>query len=176
VTVMYLSLHSREHIDSGSFCFIMTEYSDIQFIQLVRVLEELKDEQAALHSHRMGKTLAWNHETGTVMLTVRKSLSVAVNVKVETTLLWKKYMDGRKLIHNRFYFEEGKQTDEVHVRNETDVSCMSREMRYLNWLRLNLFKEPRRMALAMGAHSRLGADSQLLTLDGNVLTLIGMLL
>ena len=157
----------------------MTEYSDIQFIQLVRVLEELKDEQAALHSHRMGKTLAWNHETGTVMLTVRKSLSVAVNVKVETTLLWKEYMDGRKLIHNRFYFEEGKQTDEVAVRNETDVSCMSREMRYLNELRLDLldlFKEPRRMALAMGAHSRLGADSQLLALDGNVLNLIGMLL
>lgn len=157
----------------------MTEYSDIQFIQLVRVLEELKDEQAALHSHRMGKTLAWNHETGTVMLTVRKSLSVAVNVKVETTLLWKKYMDGRKLIHNRFYFEEGKQTDEVHVRNSADVSCMSREMRYLNELRLDLldlFKESRRMALAMGAHSRLGADSQLLALDGNVLNLIGMLL
>ena len=173
---MYLSLHSREHIDSGSFCFIMTEYSDIQYIQLVRVLEELKDEQAALHSHRMGKTLAWNDETGTVMLTVRKSLSVAVNVKVETTLLWKQYMDGRKLIHNRFYFEEGKQTDEVPVRNETDVSCMSWEMRYLNWLRLNLFKEPRRMALAMGAHSRLGAESQLLALDGNVLNLIGMLL
>jgi hypothetical protein len=173
---MYLSLHTREHIDSSSFCFIMTEHSDILFIQLSNVLKDLRDEQAALHSHGMGKTLAWNHETGKVMLTVRKSLSVAVNVKVETTLLWKKYMDGRKHICNRFYFEEGKQTDEVHVRNSDDVICVSMEMRYLNGLRLDLFKEPRRMALAMGAHSRLGADSQLLALDGNVLNLIGMLL
>ena len=176
MTGMYLSLHTREHIDSSSFCFIMTEDSDILFMQLGRVLEELKDEQAALHSHRMGKTLAWNHETGTVMLTVRKSLSVAVNVKVETTLLWKEYMDGRKHIRNRFYFDDENHAHEVPVRNSDDVICVSMEMRYLDWLRLNLFKEPRRMALAMGAHSRLGADSQLLALDGNVLNLIGMLL
>ncbi len=173
---MYLSLHSREHIDSSSFCFIMTEYSDIQFIQLSNVLKGLKDERAAMHSHRMGKTLAWNDETGKVLLTVRNFPSLAVNVKVETTLLWKEYMDSRKHIRNRFYFDDENHAHEVPVRNSDDVICVSMEMRYLDWLRLNLFKEPRRMALAMGAHSRLGADSQLLALDGNVLNLIGMLL
>jgi hypothetical protein len=85
-------------------------------------------------------------------------------------------MDTRKFTRDRFYFDEGKQSHEVPVRNDADVICVSVEMRYLNWLRLNLFKEPRRMALAMGAHSRLGADSQLLALDGNVLNLIGQLL
>jgi hypothetical protein len=158
----------------------MTEHSEILLIQLIRVLEDLKDEQAVMHSHRMGKTLAWNDDTGKVLLTIRNSTYLSVNVTVKTSQLWKRYNESRERmgIRHRFYFDEEERPDEVPVRNDIDLIQVGTEMRFLNDLRRNWFKQlaDRRMALAMGAHSRLGADSQLLALDGNVLNLIGMLL
>ena len=51
-------------------------------------------------------------------------------------------------------------------------------MHHLNWLRRNWLqqKTDRRMVLAMGKHSRLGASSRLAVLDDNVLRVIASML
>ena len=97
----------------------MTEFSEIAYTQLIHLLEDLKDEQAAMHSHRMGETLAWNDETGKVLLTVRNFPYLSVNVTVKTPQLWKRYTESRERmgIRNRFYFDEEESPDEMPVRN-----------------------------------------------------------
>ena len=161
------------------------DFSAVAYAHLVRVLEDLKDEQATMHSSssssaRMGKSLEWNEEktTGKVIINVRNVTYLSVNVTVKTACLWKEYMDRRERmgIRDRFYFDEDERVDEFPVRNTVDLARVTREMRYLNFLRRRQIMVDRMLVLAMGAHSRLGADSQLLVLDENVLKLIGLLL
>jgi len=165
------------------------DFSAVAYAHLVRVLEDLKDEQATMHSSssvRMGKSLEWNDEegetttttTGKVIINVRNATYLSVNVTVKTACLWKEYMDRRERmgIRDRFYFDEDERVDEFPVRNTVDLARVTREMRYLNFLRRRQIMVDRMLVLAMGAHSRLGADSQLLVLDENVLKLIGLLL
>jgi hypothetical protein len=153
-----------------------TPFSQEAFTQLIAQLETLKDENAKEDSSRMGKTLSWNEKTGKVFLTVRNFPYLSVNVSVMTTPLWKEYMDSRELnsIENQFYFNEHEDAYEFHVNTPLDLICAIKEMRFLNWLRLNWLqqKTDRRTVLAMGAHPRLGVDSPLALLDAGILEAI----
>lgn len=157
-----------------------TPFSRTAFEQLLGVLEELKDEQATEHTCEIGKTLVWDEETGKVLLTVRKVPYLSVNVTVKTTPLWEEYMDDRERngMHNRFYFDEFEDAFEFHVNGVDDLLCAAREMHHLNWLRLNWLQQKtnRRVVLAMGRHSRLGADSLLAELDDGILQIVASML
>ena len=151
-------------------------FSQEAFTQLIAQLETLKDENAKEYSSSMSKTLEWDEETGKVLLTVRNFPYLSVNVSVMTTPLWEEYMDDRDRngIQNQFYFDDFEDAYEFHVNNPMDLLCAAREMRFLNWLRLNWLqqKTDRRTVLAMGVHSRLGAGSPLALLDAGILETI----
>ena len=153
-----------------------TPFSQEAFTKLIAQLETLKDENAKEYSSSMGKTLEWDEETGKVLLTVRNFPYLSVNVSVMTTPLWEEYMDSRELnsIEKQFYFDEFEDAYEFHVNTPLDLSCVVREMRFLNWLRLNWLRQKtdRRTVLAMGAHPRLGVDSPLALLDAGIFEVI----
>lgn len=159
---------------------VTTPFSRTAFNELLGVLKELKDEQATEYSDKYGKTLVWDEETGKVLLTVRKFAYVSVNVTIKTTPLWEEYMDDRERngIRTRFYFDQFEDVFEFRVKDFFDLVCAAREMRHLNWLRLNWLQQKtnRRVVLAMGRHSRLGADSLLAGLDDGILQIVASML
>ena len=165
---------------SRLIAMVTTPFSQQAYTQLLGVLAELKDDQAVEHSGGVGRTLVWDDETGKVLLTVRRFPFLSVNVTVKTPPLWMEYMEDRDRngIRNRFYFDDFEDVFEFRVQNVADLICAANEMHYLNWVRLNWFrlKTERRMALAMGKHSRLGAGSQLAQMHDNVLQVIGLLI
>ncbi len=107
---------------------VTTPFSQSAFTQLLGVLEELKDEQAAGHSCEVGRTLVWDQETGNVLLSVRRFPYLSVNVTVKTTPLWEEYMEDRERngIRNRFYFDDFEDVFEFRVQNVGDLLCAER--------------------------------------------------
>ncbi len=159
------------------------QFQQTALTQLIKVLDELKDEKVTEQSFFLGKRLAWKDETGEVVLTVCNMPfldHLSVHATVNVAPLREQYMEDRELngISKRFYFDDYEQFFEFPVQNVYDLLRAMQEMRYLNWLRLNWTqqKTDRQMLLAMGAHSRLGAESQLAVLDENVLNMIGLML
>lgn len=162
------------------FLFFQQVMQETIFLALMEYLEELKDEKVECTPGDIGQTLEWTEETGKVKLTVRKLPFLSVNATVKTTPLWQEYMDNRLRngIRPRFYFDEDEDVYEFRVNNVADVTAAAREMQYLNWLRLNWLqqKTDRRLVLAMGLHSRLGAGSPISNLEDGILQAIAKLL
>ena len=158
----------------------MTPERTVFFEQLVAVLNELKDEKAECHSGEIGKTLVWNEETGKVWLTVRKFPYLSVNATVKTTPLWQAYMDDRERngIRHCFYFDVCEHVCEFRVNSIAEMMVAARKMQTLNWFRLNWLqqKTDRRLVLAMGLHSRLGAGSPIARLEDGIVQAIAKLL
>lgn len=149
------------------------------YSQLVAVLDDLKDEKAECHSCEMGKTLVWTEETGKVWLSVRRFPYISVNATVKVTPLWQEYMEDRKRTGIAgFFFDEEEDLCEFRVYTMGDRMAAAREMQILNHFRLNWrqIKEDRRLALAMGLHSRLGAGSPIALLEDCILQAIAKLL